>query len=72
MYYSKYAYFKMRVSSSCVQEQTVATSAEPKLVRTVSRWQIVALAVNDVNGSGVYLLPAAAAACSAETRAPVE
>lgn len=34
----------------------------PKLRRVVSRWQIVALALNDVVGSGVYLLPAAAAA----------
>jgi amino acid transporter len=32
------------------------------LRRVVSRWQIVALALNDVIGSGVYLLPAAAAA----------
>lgn len=32
------------------------------LVRVVSRWQIVALAVNSVIGSGIYLLPAAAAA----------
>jgi amino acid transporter len=32
------------------------------LRRTVSRWQIVAVALNDVVGSGVYLLPAAAAA----------
>ncbi len=32
------------------------------LVRAVSRWEIVGLAVNDVVGSGVYLLPAAAAA----------
>jgi len=32
------------------------------LQRVASRWQIVALAVNDVVGSGVYLLPAAAAA----------
>lgn len=29
--------------------------------RAVSRWQIVALSLNDVIGSGVYLLPAAAA-----------
>lgn len=35
---------------------------EPKLVRAVSRWEIVGLAFNDVIGSGVYLLPAAAAA----------
>lgn len=33
-----------------------------RLVRTVSRWQIVGLALNDVIGSGIYLLPAAAAA----------
>ncbi|MCP4205319.1 MAG: amino acid permease [bacterium] len=32
------------------------------LKRVVSRWQIVALALNDVIGSGIYLLPAAAAA----------
>jgi basic amino acid/polyamine antiporter, APA family len=35
---------------------------EPSLRRAVSRWEIVGLAVNDVIGSGVYLLPAAAAA----------
>jgi APA family basic amino acid/polyamine antiporter len=34
----------------------------PSLLRAVSRWQVVALSVNDVIGSGVYLLPAAAAA----------
>jgi APA family basic amino acid/polyamine antiporter len=34
----------------------------PSLRRVVSRWQIVGLALNDVVGSGVYLLPAAAAA----------
>ncbi len=41
-----------------------ATGAGPsgQLVRAVSRWQIVGFAVNDVIGSGVYLLPAAAAA----------
>lgn len=33
----------------------------PTLVRAVSRWQLVGLAMNDVIGSGVYLLPAAAA-----------
>lgn len=32
------------------------------LRRVVSRWQIVALALNDVIGSGIYLLPAAAVA----------
>ena len=43
----------------------MATAAEPRrpaLVRAVSRWEIVGLSVNDVVGSGVYLLPAAAAA----------
>ncbi len=33
-----------------------------KLIRAVSRWEIVGLSFNDVIGSGVYLLPAAAAA----------
>ena len=32
------------------------------LKRAVSRWEIVALALNDVIGSGIYLLPATAAA----------
>nr|WP_269450742.1 APC family permease [Stenotrophomonas sp. MMGLT7] len=32
------------------------------MVRAVSRWQIVGLSINDVIGSGIYLLPAAAAA----------
>jgi amino acid transporter len=36
--------------------------SSPKLLRAVSRWEIVSLSVNDVIGSGVYLLPAAAAA----------
>jgi APA family basic amino acid/polyamine antiporter len=34
----------------------------PTLKRDVSRWEIVGLSLNDVIGSGVYLLPAAAAA----------
>jgi basic amino acid/polyamine antiporter, APA family len=34
----------------------------PQLRRVVSRWQIVGFAINDVVGSGVYLLPAATAA----------
>ena len=34
----------------------------PVLVRAVSRWQLGGLSINDVVGSGVYLLPAAAAA----------
>ena len=37
-------------------------AASPALARVVSRWQLVPLAVGDVIGSGVYLLPAAAAA----------
>ncbi len=38
------------------------TSQDDGPRRVVSRWQIVALALNDVVGSGIYLLPAAAAA----------
>lgn len=34
----------------------------PSLRRAVGRWEIVGLSLNDVIGSGVYLLPAAAAA----------
>lgn len=36
--------------------------AAPTFRRAVSRWQLVAIAVNGVVGSGVYLLPASAAA----------
>ena len=36
--------------------------ASPGTLRAVSRWQIVGLSINDVIGSGIYLLPAAAAA----------
>lgn len=39
-----------------------ATAGTPALRRVVSRWEIVAFSLNDVVGSGVYLLPAAAAA----------
>jgi len=38
------------------------TANTPTLIRAVSRWQIVGLSINDVIGSGIYLLPAAAAA----------
>src|SRR5687768_13283443 len=38
-----------------------ATSATG-LRRVVTRWELVGIAINDVIGSGVYLLPAAAAA----------
>ncbi len=37
-------------------------ASDTGLKRVVSRWQIIALALNDVIGSGIYLLPAAAAA----------
>lgn len=40
---------------------TEVESNRPSLVRAVSRRQLVALSMNDVIGSGVYLLPAAAA-----------
>lgn len=43
----------------------MATAQEehrPALVRAISRWEVVGLSINDVIGSGVYLLPAAAAA----------
>lgn len=39
-----------------------ADSNSVGLLRAVSRWQLVGLAINDVVGSGIYLLPAAAAA----------
>ena len=35
--------------------------SQPTLSRVVSRWEVVALSINDVVGSGVYLLPASAA-----------
>ncbi|HUS69043.1 MAG TPA: APC family permease [Kofleriaceae bacterium] len=39
----------------------MAEPQQPTLVRAVSRWQVVAFSVNDVIGSGVYLLPAVSA-----------
>ena len=48
--------------SACKSPSRASVSIMPTLRRVVSRWQIVALALNDVVGSGVYLLPAAAAA----------
>ena len=44
-----------------MSEDTNTSAAQPHLVRAVSRWQIVGLSINDVIGSGIYLLPAAAA-----------
>jgi APA family basic amino acid/polyamine antiporter len=42
---------------------TGSKASSPSFLRVVSRWEIVALSVNDVIGSGVYLiLPVAAAA----------
>jgi basic amino acid/polyamine antiporter, APA family len=41
---------------------TADVPGQPTLVRAVSRWQVVGLSVNEVIGSGVYLLPASAAA----------
>lgn len=38
------------------------SSGAPAMRRAVGRWQLFALSVNDVIGSGIYLLPAAAAA----------
>ncbi|KMM76692.1 amino acid transporter [Xanthomonas sp. NCPPB 1128] len=40
----------------------MSETPQPGLVRAVSRWQIVGLSINDVIGSGIYLLPAATAA----------
>jgi len=37
-------------------------NAKPHLIRAVGRWQLVGLSINDVIGSGIYLLPAATAA----------
>lgn len=38
------------------------TTPRPTLRRAVGRWQLYGLSINDVIGSGIYLLPAAAAA----------
>ena len=45
-----------------LMNRSAEATARPTLVRAVSRWQLVGLSINDVVGSGVYLLPAAAAA----------
>jgi APA family basic amino acid/polyamine antiporter len=41
---------------------TLPSPRPPTLRRSISRWEIVGLGVNDIVGSGVYLLPAAASA----------
>src|SRR5690606_26808720 len=43
-------------------EMPAMPPARPALLRSVGRWQLVGLSINDVIGSGIYLLPAAAAA----------
>lgn len=43
-------------------ENTTTTSKDsPGVVRAVGRWQLVGLSINDVVGSGIFLLPAGAA-----------
>ncbi len=44
------------------QTERASEERRPTLVRAVSRWQIVALSINGVVGSAIYLLPAQAAA----------
>lgn len=57
------------MSQTPISPASVASTApkaaavpQPPLLRAVGRWQLVGLSVNDVIGSGIYLLPAAAAA----------
>ncbi|MGN7917617.1 amino acid permease [Lysobacter antibioticus] len=50
------------VSSSPAAAAPAPDDGRPGTVRAVSRWQIVGLSINDVIGSGIYLLPATAAA----------
>jgi len=45
-----------------LDQPTTSPGTSPGTLRAVSRWQIVGLSINDVIGSGIYLLPAAAAA----------
>ncbi len=49
-------------STAAAAESFAATRNNPEVLRAVGRWQLVGLSVNDVIGSGIYLLPAAAAA----------
>jgi hypothetical protein len=53
-----------RPSGSCPhwRRRPLSAQDEPQLQRAVSRWQIVGLSINDVIGSGIYLLPAATVA----------
>lgn len=43
------------------QDASAPLDASTGMVRAVSRWQIVGLSINDVIGSGIYLLPASTA-----------
>ena len=44
------------------RRRPLSAQDEPQLQRAVSRWQIVGLSINDVIGSGIYLLPTATVA----------
>ena len=48
-----------RDESAVGGQESPAPTASPSLLRAVSRWQVVGLSINDVVGSGIYLLPAA-------------
>lgn len=52
----------MTHSATRAADGAPAAGPQPALRRAVGRWQLYALSVNDVIGSGIYLLPAAAAA----------
>jgi len=45
-------------SSEFPASAPVRADGQPQLVRAVGRWQLVGLSINDVVGSGIYLLPA--------------
>ncbi len=47
---------------SATPDPSPNAAAMPAMRRAVGRWQLYGLSVNDVIGSGIYLLPAAAAA----------
>ena len=51
----------MIASPALIASPSSAVPPRPGFRRAVSRWEIVGFSVNDVIGSGVYLLPAAAA-----------
>ena len=50
--------------------ETTSLLGRADTTRIVSRWQIVALAVNGVIGSGIYLLPASTAARAEASMSP--